>query len=90
MRRQHENQPDVFPSPNLQDYDFITDHTGVFYYRPQKDGGVRVEKEVIEGQNVVHAYGQEAGGYVFSFGIAREVARLVDDFILLAPHRSNL
>ena len=38
MRRQHENQPDVFPSPNLRDYDFITDHTGVFYYRPRKDG----------------------------------------------------
>lgn len=80
MRRQHENQPRVFPSPNLEDYDVITDHVGVYPIIPQRDGGVRCEKEIVNGQKVVHAYGMEAGGYSFSFGLAREVAKLVNEF----------
>ncbi|KAK5202849.1 hypothetical protein LTR96_011231 [Exophiala xenobiotica] len=80
IQRAHTNQPDVFPSPNIEDYDFICDHVGVFYNIAKKDGGVRVEKQIVGGQKVVHAYGMEAGGYVFSFGLAREAAKLVSEF----------
>lgn len=80
MQRAHDNQPDVFPSPDAADYDVICDHVGVFYIIPQLDGGVRCEKQVVGNQKVVHAYGMEAGGYVFSFGFAREVAKLVAEY----------
>lgn len=33
----------------------IRDIVGI---RPARDGGVRVEKEVADGQNIVHAYGK--------------------------------
>ncbi|KAL1986075.1 hypothetical protein VTN96DRAFT_6972 [Rasamsonia emersonii] len=78
FRRVHENLPQDFPSADPKDYTIVRDIVGI---RPQRDGGVRVEKEIINGQKVVHAYGTEGGGYVFSFGIGREVARLVDEFV---------
>lgn len=89
MQRAHDNQPDVFPSPDVKDYDIIADHVGVYHLIPQKDGGVRVEKEIIGGQKVVHAYGMEAGGYVFSFGLARQAAKLVSEF-MFDPIKSRL
>lgn len=58
--------------------------------RARDKGGVRVEKEVIGSQKVVHAYGQHAGGYVFSFGIADEVARLASEFIYQMPQAATL
>ncbi|KAL3480891.1 nucleotide-binding domain-containing protein [Aspergillus californicus] len=85
MQRQHENQPDVFPSPNPLDYDLITDHVGVFPIIQREDGGVRVEKEELNGQKVVHAYGQEAGGYTFSFGLGQQVARYVQEYLEEVP-----
>jgi hypothetical protein len=42
---------------------------------------VRVEKEVLNGQKVVHAYGTTIGGYIHSFGLAEEVARLVEECV---------
>lgn len=47
--------------------------------RPLRLPEVRAEKEVIDGQKVVHAYGTTAGGYIYSFGLARVIAKLVDD-----------
>lgn len=90
MRRQHENQPNVFPSPHPEDYDFICDHVGVFPVLTQKKGGVRVEKKDVGTQRVVHAYGQEAGGYVFSFGLAREVVQLVNSYLMELPVTSKI
>ncbi|KAK5203325.1 hypothetical protein LTR41_010968 [Exophiala xenobiotica] len=46
MRRAHENQPDVFPSPNLEDNEFICDHVGVYPIITQ-NGGVRIEKQHV-------------------------------------------
>ncbi|KIY02259.1 uncharacterized protein Z520_02397 [Fonsecaea multimorphosa CBS 102226] len=88
LRRQHENQPDVFKSPNLEDYDFICDHVGVYPFIQQENGGVRIEKEIVSGQKVVHAYGTEAGGFVYSFGLGREVARLVSEYVFEPPKAS--
>jgi hypothetical protein len=41
----------------------------------------RIEKEIMDGQKIVHAYGTTAGGYICNFGLAREVARLVDEYL---------
>jgi hypothetical protein len=85
MRQQHENQPDVFPSPDPLDYDFITDHVGVFPIIKHEDGGVKIQKQGMTGQKVIHAYGQEAGGYTFSFGVAHLVAKYVDEYLAEIP-----
>ncbi|KAJ5920160.1 hypothetical protein N7516_011018 [Penicillium verrucosum] len=85
MQRQHDNQPDVFPSPNPLDYDFITDHVGVFPVIEHQNGGVRVEKQVLHGQKVIHAYGQEAGGFTFSFGLGQQVSKYVQEYLTELP-----
>lgn len=46
--------------------------------RPQRKTRNRVEKEVVRSQHVVHAYGPQGGGYIFSFGLANEVINLVE------------
>ncbi|SPO07234.1 related to D-amino acid oxidase [Cephalotrichum gorgonifer] len=82
FRRVHEGLPDVFPSADPKDFEVVTDIVGI---RPQRDGGVRLEKEVLGGQRVIHAYGVEAGGYLFSWGLGEKVARMVDEFESEAP-----
>lgn len=47
---------------------------------------VRCEQEIVVGdQRVVHAYGRNAGGYVYIFGLSREVVKLVDDYLYEVP-----
>jgi hypothetical protein len=41
--------------------------------------GIRVEREEIDGQKVIHAYGTTIGGYIASFGLGLEVARLLEE-----------
>lgn len=53
-------------------------------------GGVRCEKEITGGQRVVHVYGQNAGGYVYSFGLAREVVNMVEDYLYELPVQQKL
>ncbi|OJJ42398.1 hypothetical protein ASPZODRAFT_20515 [Penicilliopsis zonata CBS 506.65] len=89
FRRAHQEQPEVFTSPDAQDYDLVSDHTGFYPMRARDKGGVRVEKELLGSQKVIHAYGQHAGGYVFSFGIAHEVANLVAEFMDQIPATST-
>ncbi|KAL2158836.1 hypothetical protein VTH06DRAFT_4028, partial [Thermothelomyces fergusii] len=78
FRRAHENLPEYFPSASPADYDIVQDLIGI---RPLRPAGVRVEKEDIGGQKVVHAYGTTIGGYIHSFGLAEEAARLVGEAI---------
>ncbi len=68
--------PEYFPSPNPGDYEVVEDLTG---FRPLRLSGVRVEVERLNSDTVIHAYGTTAGGYILSFGIAKEVALLLDD-----------
>ena len=53
--------------------------------RPSRDGGARVEREVVEGEGgrwrVVHNYGHSGAGYQNSVGCARKVVGLVDGFV---------
>lgn len=50
-----ENAPDAFTGRDRKNVEIIRDIVGI---RPAREGGVRVEKEVLDGQNVVHAYGE--------------------------------
>ncbi|GAB1315435.1 hypothetical protein MFIFM68171_05645 [Madurella fahalii] len=81
LRRAHANLPESFPSGNPEDYSVVQDLVGI---RPLRIPNVRVEKDVINGQKVIHAYGTTMGGYIFSFGLAREAARLLDEYVFTA------
>lgn len=81
ISRVHDNLPQYFPSPKITYYDFVGDHVGYWPSRLTEHGGNRVEKEVLDGQKVIHAYGQFAGGYVNSYGVALKVRRLVEEFL---------
>ncbi|KAF9890086.1 hypothetical protein FE257_006247 [Aspergillus nanangensis] len=78
LRRVHENAPGVFRGGKIENVEIIRDIVGI---RPARTGGVRVQKQVSDGQNIVHAYGTGGGGYVFSFGVAKAAGTLVNDFI---------
>ncbi|KAJ6186904.1 hypothetical protein N7519_001812 [Penicillium mononematosum] len=71
--------------PTPLDYDIITDHVGVFPVIERQNGGVRVEKQVLHGQKVIHAYGQEAGGFTFSFGLGQQVSKYVQEYLTELP-----
>ncbi|KAM0236945.1 hypothetical protein ACHAP5_009231 [Fusarium lateritium] len=77
LKRVNESLPGHF-SANPADYDIIGHNVGIRAYRC---GGMRIEKEVKNGQKIVHAYGITGGGYIYGFGVALEVARLVDEFL---------
>ncbi|KAJ5715291.1 uncharacterized protein N7483_012472 [Penicillium malachiteum] len=77
FRRIHENLPEAFPSADPLAFTVLRDIVGI---RPQREGGLRIEKEILDGQKVVHAYGVAGGGYIFSWGLAREVCHLVEQF----------
>ncbi|KAJ4371411.1 hypothetical protein N0V83_004628 [Neocucurbitaria cava] len=81
IRRVHTDLPDVFPAA-LKDYDVIGHNVGI---RPARATGLRVGKEVMAGEKVVHAYGVAGGGYVFSFGVARAARDLVDEYVYQSP-----
>ncbi|CAK4032415.1 D-amino-acid oxidase [Lecanosticta acicola] len=49
--------------------------------RPGREGGPRVEREVVGDWKVVHSYGNAGGGYQNSVGVARKVLRLVEESI---------
>ncbi|KAI0188259.1 nucleotide-binding domain-containing protein [Astrocystis sublimbata] len=77
FRRIQEALPEAFASADPKDFEVIQDIVGI---RPQRTGGARIEKEVVDGQKIIHAYGMEGGGYVYSWGMAREVLGLVNEF----------
>lgn len=45
-------------------------------FRPGREGGVRIEKEIISGKIVVHNYGAEGTGFVQGLGMARHAIQL--------------
>lgn len=54
LMRVHEIAPSVFVDKKVGNVDIICDIVG---FRPARTGGVRVEKERLGGQEVIHAYG---------------------------------
>jgi D-amino-acid oxidase len=49
--------------------------------RPARNGGVRIEREVIGGLEVVHNYGHAGWGYQGSYGCAERVVELVREAV---------
>lgn len=49
--------------------------------RPLRDDGPRVQREKIEGMEVVHQYGHGGYGYQSSYGSATEALRLVEEIV---------
>lgn len=56
--------------------------------RPARRGGARMEKEIVGGKRIVHAYGHSGAGYQNSIGAANKVVRLVNESVGAAsrPH----
>lgn len=77
-------------SEKPEDYKILYDIATSYMFRPQKHGGTRAEKEIVNGQKVVHAYGQEAGGFTYSFGLARAATELVAQYVYELPASSHL
>jgi D-amino-acid oxidase len=57
---------------NGLDLGAVTDIVG---FRPGRKGGMRVERE----GSVIHAYGAEGAGYIYSFGVAERVKVLIEE-----------
>ena len=49
--------------------------------RPAREGGARIERENIQGLEVVHCYGHGGAGYQQSYGSAKEVVGLVEQIL---------
>ncbi|KAK4898394.1 hypothetical protein LTR27_003990 [Elasticomyces elasticus] len=69
------NVPELMTGPD-GGFEVISVQCGL---RPGREGGARVEKEVVGGKRVVHAYGHAGGGYQNSIGSARLTQRLVEE-----------
>lgn len=52
-----ESTPAVFKGGKVENIEIVRDIVG---FRPERTGGIRVEKDVLNGQKVVHAYGKYA------------------------------
>ncbi|CCF49401.1 hypothetical protein NDA11_006915 [Ustilago hordei] len=77
--------PEIVPEGKTwKEIDVISHNVGL---RPARENGVRVELETLasgaasRGLTVVHSYGIGPAGYQASFGIANEVADLVDGHV---------
>lgn len=66
--------------PNISDLEILRVAAGL---RPSRHGGVRIEKEVVDGKLLIHNYG--AGGYGYQSGLG-----MADKAVKLAMGRSKL
>jgi len=82
--------PDILPSASLTDYKILHDIATTYHFRPWDAGGARIEKEIANGQRVVHAYGQGAGGFSYNFGVARAASELIAQLAYELPIPSRL
>ena len=62
--------------PNGGGFQVISDIVG---RRPSRNGGPRVEAEVLDGKTIIHAYGLGGSGIEMSWGVAVEAVRLVEE-----------
>lgn len=68
--------PEITGGKGVEGLDVIRHGVGL---RPYREGGVRLEKELIDGTWVVHNYGHAGWGYQGSYGTAERVVELVDE-----------
>lgn len=65
-------------SGKVEDLDVIRHGVGL---RPVREGGARIEKELLNASNtwVVHNYGHGGAGYQCSYGCAQAAVKLVEE-----------
>lgn len=68
--------PQITGGKGVEALDVVRHGVGL---RPYREGGVRLEKEVIDGGWVVHNYGHAGWGYQGSYGTAERVVELVEE-----------
>ncbi|KAM7211802.1 fad dependent oxidoreductase [Rhypophila decipiens] len=78
MKRAVQVMPELTGGKGIEGLDIIRHGVGL---RPYRDGGVRSEKEKIDGTWVVHNYGHSGWGYQGSYGCAEGVVELVDEIV---------
>lgn len=82
--------PEDLPSDKIEDYKLLYDIATTYMFRPQERWGARVEEELLNGQKVMHAYGQESRAFTYSFGVASAVGELVAQYADELPLSSRL
>ncbi|KAK4154552.1 fad dependent oxidoreductase [Chaetomidium leptoderma] len=87
MKRAVEMHPELTGGKGVEGLDIIRHGVGL---RPAREGGVRIEKEVIDGTWVVHNYGHAGWGYQGSYGCAERVVELVDEIVGKGKRTSKL
>lgn len=87
MTRAVEANPSLAGGRGVAGLDVVRHAVGL---RPERRGGTRVEKELIEGVWVVHNYGAGAAGYQSSMGCGKAAKVLVDEALGLASKSSNV
>ena len=87
MKRAVEIHPELTGGKGVEALDIIRHGVGL---RPAREGGLRIEKEVIDGTWVVHNYGHAGWGYQGSYGCAERVVELVDEIVAQTKPASKL
>ncbi|GAB1319654.1 D-amino acid oxidase [Madurella fahalii] len=87
MKRAVEAHPELTGGKGIEALSIIRHGVGL---RPLRKGGVRVEKELIDGTWVVHNYGHAGWGYQGSYGCAERVVELVDEIVGKEKRTSKL
>lgn len=75
MKRAVQLHPGLVKGAGVDGLDVVRHGVG---FRPFREDGARIGKEVVEGQTIVHCYGHGGFGYQSSYGCAFEVLHLVD------------
>ncbi|KIW00468.1 uncharacterized protein PV09_07992 [Verruconis gallopava] len=79
MQRAIKLCPQLTDGKGIEHLDIIRHGVGL---RPVREGGTRVERECIDGIQVVHNYGAGGAGYQSSYGCAAAAVKLVDEAFL--------
>ncbi|KAK7734224.1 D-amino acid oxidase [Cytospora paraplurivora] len=78
MQRVVKAFPEITGGKGVEGLDVIRHGVGL---RPYREGGVRLEREVIDGTWVVHNYGHAGWGYQGSYGTAERAVELVNEIL---------
>jgi D-amino-acid oxidase len=78
MKRAVELNPTLADGKGIEGLSIIRHAVGL---RPYREGGVRLEKQKMDGVWVVHNYGHSGYGYQVSYACSEEVVTLVDDIV---------
>ncbi|EWC47916.1 D-amino-acid oxidase [Drechslerella stenobrocha 248] len=80
MKRCVDICPELTGGKGIEGLDIIRHGVGL---RPWREGGARIEKETIDGVNVVHNYGAAGWGYQASYGMSEDTVELVEESLKL-------